>query len=286
MLAQQAADTAVNTPITIAAGMADGKNRKEISKDIRKQMAVDALINMGFAGIGATGKALKNASRKGPIAGIDFEKIGYTHAMVNEGLMQFRDDILQGNPNKTAIYKLNEPNERMRTDVQRLTGVDVSDFKNRIKANAIDHIEKRHGVNVEHDRSMADPEDLAKLEYILNDYDDIVLSNSKKTGAYRNSDGSPAEKVMFSKRINGTYYVIEAVPDSKAKSLDIVSVYKSNPKNGRKTKKVAESFDVNNPQVTSKNVSQQPFNLSIEQNIESVKSKVRKLALEAYNRRK
>ena len=133
---------------------------------------------------------------------------------------------------------------------------------------------------------MADPEDLAKLEYILNDYDDIVLSNSKKTGAYRNSDGSPAEKVMFSKRINGTYYVIEAVSDSKAKSLDIVSVYKSNPKNGRKTKKVAESFDVNNPQVTSKNVSQQPFNLSIEQNIESVKSKVRKLALEAYNRRK
>jgi len=105
---------------------------------------------------------------------------------------------------------------------------------------------------------MANPEDLAKLEYILSDYDDMVLSNSKKTGAYRNSDGTPAEKVMISKRINGTYYVIEAVPDSKAKSLDIVSVYKSKPENGKKTKKVAESFGANSPQVTSKNVSQQP----------------------------
>ena len=64
-LAQQAADTAVNTPITIAAGMADGKNRKEIGKDIGKQMAVDAddyeflketsvVMMIGVNGVGKT----------------------------------------------------------------------------------------------------------------------------------------------------------------------------------------------------------------------------------------
>ena len=258
LLGQQMADTAVNTPITIAAGLADEKSGKEIAKDVGKQVALDAAFNVGLEGAGQIAKGLKNASRKGKIAGIDFEKMGYEHATVDEGLMQFREDVLQGKANKRAEYEIAAPHERMRSDIQRLTGVDVSGFKNKIKANAIDHIEKRHGIKGEHDRSMANPEDLAKLEYILNDYDEIVLSNSKKTGAYRNSDGSLAEKVMISKRINGTYYVIEAVPDSKAKSLDIVSVYKSNPKNAEKTKKAAESFGANSPQVTSKNVSQQP----------------------------
>lgn len=44
LLGQQAADTAVNTPMTIAAGMADGKSRKEIAKDIGKQEATDASV--------------------------------------------------------------------------------------------------------------------------------------------------------------------------------------------------------------------------------------------------
>lgn len=262
MLGQQAADTAVNTPITIAAGLAEGKSRKEILQDFGKQEAMDAAFNVGLAGLGAGAKALKNRSRKGPIAGIDFEKMRYDRAKVNDGLMQFREDVIQGNVGKKATFELAAPHERMAADIQRLTGVDVSSFKNRIKPNSIDHIEKRHGANGIQDHSMANPEDLAKLEYILNDYDNMVLSN-KKTGGYRNSDGSPAKKVMLTKRINGTYYIVEAAPDSKAKTLDIVSVYKSNPKN---EKKIAKSFDANSPQVTSKNVSQQPSNNSIDQN--------------------
>lgn len=56
MLGQQAADTAVNTPMTIAAGMADGKSRKEIAKDVGKQEAMDAAFNMGLAALGAGAK--------------------------------------------------------------------------------------------------------------------------------------------------------------------------------------------------------------------------------------
>lgn len=56
MLGQQAADTAVNTPMTIAAGMADGKSRKEIAKDIGKQEATDAAFNVGLAALGAGAK--------------------------------------------------------------------------------------------------------------------------------------------------------------------------------------------------------------------------------------
>lgn len=56
MLGQQAADTAVNTPMTIAAGMADGKSRKEIAKDVGKQEAMDAAFNVGLGAIGAGAK--------------------------------------------------------------------------------------------------------------------------------------------------------------------------------------------------------------------------------------
>ena len=56
LLGQQAADTAVNTPLTIAAGMADGKSRKEIAKDVGKQEAMDAAFNVGLAAIGAGAK--------------------------------------------------------------------------------------------------------------------------------------------------------------------------------------------------------------------------------------
>ncbi|WP_418405368.1 MuF-C-terminal domain-containing protein [Anaerotignum faecicola] len=56
MLGQQAADTMVNTPMTIAAGMADGKSRKEIAKDVGKQEATDAAFNMGLAALGAGAK--------------------------------------------------------------------------------------------------------------------------------------------------------------------------------------------------------------------------------------
>lgn len=56
LLGQQAADTMVNTPMTIAAGMADGKSRKEIAKDIGKQEATDAAFNVGLAALGAGAK--------------------------------------------------------------------------------------------------------------------------------------------------------------------------------------------------------------------------------------
>lgn len=59
MLGQQAADTAVNTPITIAAGLADGKTKEEIAKDVGKQMALDAAFNLGLEGLGAGVKAMQ-----------------------------------------------------------------------------------------------------------------------------------------------------------------------------------------------------------------------------------
>lgn len=42
--------------MTIAAGMADGKSRREIAKDVGKQEAMDAAFNVGLAALGAGAK--------------------------------------------------------------------------------------------------------------------------------------------------------------------------------------------------------------------------------------
>ncbi|WP_312070360.1 hypothetical protein [Anaerotignum propionicum] len=62
MLGQQAADTAVNTPITIAAGMVAGKDKKQISSDVAKQQAMDLGFNLGFGALQAGGKVLNDVA--------------------------------------------------------------------------------------------------------------------------------------------------------------------------------------------------------------------------------
>lgn len=59
ILANQAADTVVNTPLTIAAGMAEGKEGKEIAADVAKQQAMDIVFNIGMGAAGEGLKALK-----------------------------------------------------------------------------------------------------------------------------------------------------------------------------------------------------------------------------------
>ena len=127
MLGQQAADTAVNTPMTIAAGMADGKSRKEIAKDVGKQEAMDAAFNVGLGAIGAgakkAGQAFKKASKKGPIAGIDFEKMGYKMADVDDGILEHMEYLKNNPTDKKIDYALSPVNERMAKDVSNLVEI-------------------------------------------------------------------------------------------------------------------------------------------------------------------
>lgn len=61
ILANQAADTAVMTPLTIAAGLAEGKDGKDIAVDVAKQQGTDLAFNIGMGAAGAGLKALKGA---------------------------------------------------------------------------------------------------------------------------------------------------------------------------------------------------------------------------------
>lgn len=169
---------------------------------------------------------------------------------VNPKIVDFVNKV-RNFKNKEAANKvhidLTGVTEREVNDIKKLTGIDTSEYKRSMDGNAVEHIEKDHGENGVSDHSMSDVEDLARIEYVLDNYDDIEKGTADKVYTkYMNSDNTPAAKVIYSKRVNGNYYVVEAVPDSKAKTLRIISAYKEKAEGVSQVLNMSED-----PQLTS-----------------------------------
>ena len=169
---------------------------------------------------------------------------------VNPKIVDFVNKV-RNFKNKEAANKvhieLTGVTEREVHDIKKLTGIDTSEYKRSMDGNAVEHIEKDHGENGASDHSMSDVEDLARIEYVLDNYDDIEKGTADKVYTkYMNSDNTPAAKVIYSKRVNGNYYVVEAVPDSKAKTLCIISAYKEKAEGVSQVLNMSED-----PQLTS-----------------------------------
>ena len=113
--------------------------------------------------------------------------------------------------------------------IKEKIGLDTTGWDVKIEPRMVDHIWKRHGENGEQDRSMADVSDIARIAYVLNDPD--TLDETDKSKAYRENhpylDGKTraARSVLITKKVNGTYYVVEAVPNSNRNAAFIVSAY-------------------------------------------------------------
>ena len=107
-------------------------------------------------------------------------------------------------------------------------GKNYSGYRHAINSNAIMHIENRHGEHGEQDSSMSNPKDIARIQYILDNYDSVELA-SEKEGEYskefRDKNDKPMRKIVYKKKINGTYYLVEAVGENAYKKLWVVSAY-------------------------------------------------------------
>ena len=154
---------------------------------------------------------------------------------VNPKIVDFVNKV-RNFKNKEAANKvhieLTGVTEREVHDIKKLTGIDTSEYKRDMDGDTVIHIERRHGENGEADRSMSDVNDLARIEYVLENYDSMDIQRMKEgnkalNSRYRDTDNNLSRSVVYSKRVNGNYYVVEAVPDSKAKTLHIISAYKT-----------------------------------------------------------
>lgn len=148
---------------------------------------------------------------------------------VDENLAQFYQ--YAKNDQRAGKYTLNKVSERAADDIRNLTGQDVDGFKTTLDARQAWHINNDHGANGKSDQSMANDTDVARMQYVLDNYDNAAYGGT--TDAYwepkANGKNRRSPVVVFSKKVDGTYYVVEATPVTKAQSVYVVSAYMLEP---------------------------------------------------------
>lgn len=181
---------------------------------------------------------------------------------VDEKIKKDYEDVINGNVKFKRNY-INDVSEKQANDFNRLTGIDVRGYTNNINTNAYVHINQRHGAEGVRDTTMSKSEDVARMKYVIENYDNAELV-TKKGGEtdysieFRDKKDRPAKMVKLSKKINGVYYVVITSADNKFKKLWVVSSYIE--------KGVTQALDVQAPRSDVRNALASPPNESISQN--------------------
>ena len=74
---------------------------------------------------------------------------------------------------------------------------------------------------------MANLNDIGRIQYVLDNYDTMRQGGRSPSYTTMKPNGKPgtAQTVVYEKTVDRKYYVVEAVPDTKAKTAFVVSAY-------------------------------------------------------------
>lgn len=153
------------------------------------------------------------------------------NSSVDERFFKFINRVLNGElQGKNWPFTIGPVSSKTAEAIARVTGVDVSGFTHKISVDAVNHIIRRHGENGVADHSMANPADIAQIPYALENFESVELlienGQPERSSKYKNADNTSAYMVKFDIPAgNNTMYVVEAVPDSKNKTLWVVTAY-------------------------------------------------------------
>lgn len=154
---------------------------------------------------------------------------------VREYLESVDEDFLEWihGGGKQQFYVIQKVAGKLTEDIKRVLGVDVTGWDIIIEDRILNHILKDHGKSGKADHSMQFSEDIARMPYVIENYDDI--QEGKKSSSYKESGANgrvhPASTVQISKVIGDkTYVVYEAVPITKKKTVYIGSAFFTNKK--------------------------------------------------------
>ena len=175
----------------------------------------------------------------------------YVQFEANTEILSLIDRVKNNRVKDSDFVDLGTVNSIVAKEIEKITGVDVHGWKVKIEARQIRHILKDHGANGATDHSMADDRNIARIEYVLKKPDD--MSNGGKTKAYssfKNGYNRTANTILYERRIGkNSMYVVEAVPESKAKTLYVVTAFIG--KHGYK-KGTQQLIDAKSPNATPK----------------------------------
>lgn len=177
---------------------------------------------------------------------------GYLQS-VDKNMVELCEECRANKNGKFKRYTISPVTDVEASDISALTGTDLSGYVHAIDKNGFNHIEKRHGINGENDSNMSNASDVARIGYVLANYDSVELARNDDgtpdvTYGYLNAQKQPANKLIYSKKINGTMYVIEAAGDNAYKKLWVITAYL---KNDNKKKSLRETSNAISPRLTS-----------------------------------
>lgn len=141
------------------------------------------------------------------------------HESVDAELKAFVQDVMSDRD--VLPLTVGFVNEKMAKEIQTLTGLNTLNNRIIICADDVRHIIKRHGESGKADHSMQDIDDIARLCYVLANYDSVEDGGISKI--YKTKDGKKAPQIIIKKKISGADYIIEVANDSK-KTRSIVSM--------------------------------------------------------------
>ncbi len=202
---------------------------------------------------------------------------GYLQS-VDKNMVELCEEYRANKNGKFKRYTISPVTDVEASDISALTGTDLSGYVHAIDKNGFNHIEKRHGVNGEQDKSMSNVSDVARIGYVLANYDSVELA-LKEDGTpdaavgYMDSNDNPSKKLIYSKKINGTMYVIEAAGDNAYKKLWVITAYmdSGNKKRGLRQAPNASEQQVIDPRLTSEtDFPSRPSDINISQDSENV----------------
>ena len=137
------------------------------------------------------------------------------------------------NPNgKLKRFNISDVSERQAKDLKALTGTDFGDYRNSITSEYITHIDNRHGEHGEQDHTMADERDVARIGYVLKNYDSVgyVYDNDgtiATSSHFNGKENRPSKLVEYRMNVGDTMVIVQAVADNSYKKLWVTSAYKT-----------------------------------------------------------
>ena len=118
---------------------------------------------------------------------------------VDENLVNFVETSIANKGANKGRYYLKPVSERAAADIKELTGVDTTGFQTVMEQRMAEHIYDEHGPNGTTDRSMADLNDIGRIQYVLDNYDRVREGGTVGSYTTIKPNGRPglAKAVVF-----------------------------------------------------------------------------------------
>lgn len=181
---------------------------------------------------------------------------------VDPKIVQFVNSVLSGNDPKPISLK--PISEELGNDIAQILGWNPTGFKAELDAKQVRHLRQDHGlggVKLAHaaDMTMSDSNDVARIQYIIDTYDVVQFGGLTRAYSEPRNDGTDrprrAETIVIGKRVDSMFYVVEAIPNTAAKTVKFVTSFMQTGED--KNKGAIPLPDAENaPRSTSKNESE------------------------------